>query len=175
MCAATAYRQSLRQTDAFPIGEAFSIVRPNVALCSDFTGMVDLGVTKGGKHKGAKEFIHITKGFVGVALVRALLDRAPGQTLLRSSVTAFRTWFAKALLRANLSSFNLKPYSLRRGGATWCFQQTFSMPYTVERSRWSDVRTARIYVTGGVAMLSTMQLPAATEAELRRFARNCIP
>ena len=74
------------------IGEAFSVTREKVALGLNYLGVVDLGMTKGGKRKGAKEFVPVREKVVGLALVRALTDRAQGEFLLQGSVSAFRAW-----------------------------------------------------------------------------------
>ena len=135
-----------------------------------FLGVVDLGMTKGAKRKGAREFVECTETFVGKALVRALHDLHPGETLLRGTVAAFRTWFSHALVRAEVDNYNLEPYSLRRGGATHCFQQCRNMSFVIERGRWSDAKTARIYVTEGLALLAQMRLSARVETQLKSWA-----
>ena len=152
------------------IGEAFAITRSQVALDRSFCGLVDLGMTKGAKRKGAREFVTCTEPLAGRALVRAFLNSAEHEALLSGTAYAFRAWFAAALDRTHLGAFRLKPYSLRRGGATHAFQQTGNMSYVVERGRWSDARTARLYVTEGRALLSQMTLPATTVANLRALA-----
>ena len=152
------------------IGEAFAITRERVAFNCSFIGVVDLGMTKGAKRKGAREFVECTESFVGKILVGALRDLQPGETLLRGSVAAFRQWFSHALVRAEVENHNLKPYSLRRGGATLCFQQSRSMSYVIERGRWSDAKTARIYVTEGLALLAQMKLSSAVTAKLESYA-----
>ncbi len=49
-----------------------------------------------------------------------------------------------------------KPYSLRRRGAPTHFQRHANLGLTMEIGRWSDSRTARLYVNRGLLQLSSM-------------------
>ena len=152
------------------IGEAFAITRSHVALGSDYCGTISLGMTKGAKRKGTPEHVTCTDALAGRALVKALQFSQYGDALLSGTPYSFRAWFSSALERTGLQRFGLKPYSLRRGGATHTYRQTCNMPFVVERGRWADTRTARLYVTEGLALINELQLPVETVARLRELA-----
>ena len=62
---------------------------------------------------------------------------------------AFRKRFAQLCHVFDLDSYNFRPYSLRRGGATDLFQRTQSMEAALIRGRWESSRVARIYISDG--------------------------
>ena len=68
--------------------------------------------------------------------------------------------FNKALDSLNLTSFQFRPYSLRRGGATWWFGRHHSLDKILLDGRWQAPRTARIYLNEGLSVLAELQLPA---------------
>ena len=49
-------------------------------------------------------------------------------------------------------------YSCRRGGATHHFRKTNNMALVCHVGRWNDARTARIYITDGLASLTDLSL-----------------
>eukprot|EP00959_Pyramimonas_sp_CCMP1952_P347621 7281349-Pyramimonas_sp.AAC.1 len=56
-------------------------------------------------------------------------------------------------------------YSIRRGGATHDFSYHGSLDRSIVRRRWSNSRTARIYITEGLAVLGEQRLlPASKDA-----------
>lgn len=57
-----------------------------------------------------------------------------------------------------LARSRLTLYGLRRGGATWHFLNFGNWDALAERGRWSQVRTARLYVEGAAAELTDMQI-----------------
>ena len=59
----------------------------------------------------------------------------------------------------NLTELALRPYSLRRGGATFFFQHHGSFDKLLLQGRWAAAKTARIYLNEGLAQLSEMQVP----------------
>lgn len=65
----------------------------------------------------------------------------------------FRTEFKRYLQEFDLSKHQFRPYSLRRGGATWVFQQTGSMEAALLKGRWGSSRVARIYISDALSYL----------------------
>ena len=53
---------------------------------------------------------------------------------------------------------NLTLYALRRGGATFDFQQHFTMGKTMELGRWATEKTARIYIDQAMAQQAEVSL-----------------
>ena len=59
-----------------------------------------------------------------------------------------------------------RPYSLRRGGATFFFQKHQSLDKTLVQGRWHTQKSARIYLNEGLAVLAQMRLPS-TDPKLK--------
>ena len=63
------------------------------------------------------------------------------------SGAAFRAAFKPYMLVLGLhDTFHLRPYSIRRGGASLLFVKTSSYDVCCEVGRWSNVRTAKVYI-----------------------------
>ena len=142
----------------------------HIALDSNYIGVVALPLTKIGQQRGAQEVVSISDPVVGRFLARAMQGRGPEETLLRMSPLEFRRWFTSALQELGLAAFRFRPYSIRRGGATFDYQRGNDIASTCFRGRWGSSRTARIYVTDGLALLTSMHFSAAIRAQLQRFA-----
>ena len=63
---------------------------------------------------------------------------------------------AKAFLR--VSQRPLRPYSLRRGGATFWFSRHLNLDKLIIAGRWQAVKTARVYINEGLAVLAELHL-----------------
>ena len=80
--------------------------------------VVSLGLTKGGKRMGAAESITCHVHEVLRRLWRWKCTASP-QDLLVPSSSQWRTMFSRCLAELKLDDFGFRPYSLRRGGATF--------------------------------------------------------
>jgi hypothetical protein len=69
--------------------------------------------------------------------------------------------FSNLLAELGLESFQFRPYSLRRGGATFWFGKHGSFDRLLVQGRWHAQKTARIYIDSGVAALAEMKIPTA--------------
>ncbi len=118
--------------------------------------VVSLGLTKSGKRQGASESITLTVFDV----VRRLLQwKQSSKLTLTGTAAAWRSEFAKILHALNLEQFQFRPYSLRRGGATFWFSKHGSFDRLLVQGRWQAPRTARIYINEGLAVLAEMKVP----------------
>ena len=108
------------------------------------TVIVNLGFTKSGKRKGAPEKVVCRDETTTLMLALVLEGRPAGTKLVQGGMASFRMNFASHA--AKIRSEELRPYSLRRGGATYMFGVTGNMSKTTEKGRWANVRTARIYI-----------------------------
>ena len=160
----TAFHSFLR------IGEAFAICRQAICLNAESCGIIQLGWTKGAKRKGAEEFTHVEETCVGRLLLRALTLKSLTEPLLAGSAGGFRRWFEDACCRLGVAHCGFRPYSLRRGGATHHWEVGGNLAKTIERGRWSSVKTARIYLVEASAALLVMNLSPAVVLVLKRFA-----
>ena len=76
--------------------------------------------------------------------------------------------FNQCLSELNIGEPGFRPYSLRRGGATFWFQKHQNLDRILIQGRWHTQKSARIYLNEGLAVLSQMKLPA-TDAHLKPF------
>ena len=120
--------------------------------------VVSLGFTKGGKRMGAAESITI-----GVELVLVWLKlwkaKSTAQESLCYSSSQWRAKFAECLSSVGLEPLGFRPYSLRRGGATYWFSKSGSLDRVVVLGRWAAQKTARICINEGMATLAEMAVP----------------
>ena len=119
--------------------------------------IIILPITKSGLRFHTQESVVIDDGTVVRLLSYLLRHLAPEQAILSTSATDFREKFEQLTVALECQQFRFKPYSLRRGGATSYFKRTRNMPATLERGRWQDTATARIYIAEGQQALSEMQ------------------
>ena len=125
--------------------------------------IISLGLTKSGKRQGAAESITITVHDV----VRRLQQwKLSSSKPLVASAQGWRTKFAQSLVDLGLDEFQFRPYSLRRGGATFWFSKHGSFDRLLVQGRWQAPKTARIYINYGLATLAEMRIPTS---KLRGF------
>jgi integrase len=130
-------------------------LRSSHLLCSpqEKQVLVSLGMTKGGKRQGAAESV-ILGVEQGVFLTRAWKRVALNGTPLASSPAKWRSLFTESLAALGLERFQYRPYSLRRGGATFWFQKHHNLDRILVQGRWLAHKTARIYINEGLAMMA---------------------
>ena len=122
--------------------------------------LISLGLTKGGKRQGAAESVIL--GFEpAVNLVKKWKAVAASTTPLAKSPSHWRGLFSECLIALKLDQFGFRPYSLRRGGATFWFSKHQSLDRILVQGRWQAQKTARIYINEGLSVLTGMKLPAS--------------
>ena len=120
--------------------------------------VISLGLTKSGKRHGAAEHVTIHTEEVCRRLF-AWKKTAKADSSLAGPAHKWRQRFAEIVDKVGFSAFDFRPYSLRRGGATYFFQSHGSFDRLLTMGRWNAVSTARIYVNDGLAVLAEMKLP----------------
>ena len=85
------------------------------------------------------------------------------------SSKAFRDKFRSLVAFFQLPA-TLKPYSLRRGGATSDFKSHGSMEKTLLRGRWGSTGAARNYVQEGLSALTKLSLTHRSATLLKHYA-----
>ena len=119
-----------------------------------------LGKCKSGKRKNQDEFVTLDHQPT-IAITIAFVKNKPGNHLVCGVTPArWRQLFQHHLAGLHLGNVDLRPYSLRRGGATHAFSTTNSMSLVLERGRWAHTSTARIYVMEGLAIVQNTRLSA---------------
>ena len=136
------------------IGECSNLVKGNVSRSSG-SALLNLGWTKGGKRRGDRESVEATDAIV-LAFVDLMLHLRPGDRLFPFSYQKFNSAFHNLLVVFGLLSFNFKSHSLRRGGTTYEFRAHGSYDIICQRGRWSNARTARLYLAEATEMMNAL-------------------
>ena len=141
-------------------GELLGLRRTQVEVQQkEGPAILSLGLTKGGKRMGAAE--SVTSNVFDV--VRRLWQWRNSSVLqLTTTSQAWRTEFSNTLKSLDLDRFEFRPYSLRRGGATFWFGKHGSLDRLLIQGRWQAARTARIYINEGMAILAETNIPVAS-------------
>ena len=122
--------------------------------------VISLGFTKGSQRVGAAESTVL--GFdIAVRFVQQWMRLASPTKSLTPSPAAWRSLFNQALQSLQLESFGFRPYSLRRGGATFWFTKHGSLDTILVQGRWQTPKTARIYLNEGLAVLAELKIPVS--------------
>ena len=138
------------------------------------SGTIQLPDSKSGTRMGRVEVVLFQDSFCvrAAAKLRSLLpSEGP---LLQRSIPAYRAAFHGALEHFNLQTHLFQPYSLRRGGATHAWAMGAAFDKVQEQGRWSDARTARIYLTEGVQWLHEASYDPATLALQKAYSDNLV-
>ena len=145
-------------------GEILGLMPRQVEACTDNgPAVISLGLTKSGKRQGAAESITVN---VYDVVRRLRHGKLTSNSPLSSTVAQWRTKFSDAITDLGLESYQFRPYSLRRGGATFWFTKHGSFDRLMVQGRWQAPRTARIYINSGLAALTEMKIPVS---QLRGF------
>ena len=120
--------------------------------------LISLGLTKGGKRVGAAESVVLGQTQV-VTLVKRWKAIATTSKFLTPKPAAWRSLFNDSLAALGLQDHGFRPYSLRRGGATFWFSKHQSLDRILVQGRWQTQRSARIYINEGLAILASLQIP----------------
>ena len=120
--------------------------------------IVSLGLTKGGKRLGGAESCVVGYDLVVKFLVqwKAIAGATTG---FATKPAQWRSLFNQCLETLKLQQYQFRPYSLRRGGATWWFSRHHSLDKILLQGRWQAPKTARTYINEGLAVLAELQLP----------------
>lgn len=153
-------------------GEALKL-RPVDFTLNSICGICSLKETKSGRRNSANEAISITDPIVLetlMALCELRTERGlEMQPLWAASGSAFRTRFKNLCVIFGLQRHAFRPYSLRRGGATWTFQKGKSMEEALLRGRWESSRVARIYIMDALSYLPSIQRSPYTAKMLEKY------
>ena len=119
--------------------------------------VVSLGLTKTGKRQGAAESVVLGYDIV-VFFLKRWKSLAGTFQALAPTPAVWRKLFNQELEALKLQSFGFRPYSLRRGGATWWFSRHQNLDRILIQGRWSAPKTAKIYLNEGLAVLAELRL-----------------
>eukprot|EP00438_Fugacium_kawagutii_P026039 Skav215411 [mRNA] locus=scaffold356:146656:153836:- [translate_table: standard] len=137
-------------------------------------GLVSLPSSKSGVRNNSKESVSLHDPIV-LDSVQAMVDLKYqlGQQHLpcwSRSGTSFRKLFQQAAEAVGAGNLSLRPYSLRRGGATYEMQSHGLMERTLIRGRWKNSNIARLYICDGLSLLPTLKLSWEAKLKIARFS-----
>ena len=135
-------------------------------------GVVSLEASKGGLRTGSKEAVALRDPCTLKLLdtLWACRKQFPGQKLWSSSGQAFRNQLQRYLRYFRVCHLEYKPYSLRRGGATFLLQQGVPLEAILLRGRWRSVSVARLYLEDGLAQLPSLRIPHLDLQRITQYA-----
>ena len=151
----------------FRTGELLAMKWGDFTFHPNQTVTITLPLSKGGQRKGIIEDVHVFDSNLVKLLEHFGKHQPKGALLLQAPEGWFRRMFADFCAMIRLPS-TVKPYSLRRGGACHYFLLTGSMDKTMERGRWGNQKTARIYVN--TALLEKNAAADATDKCLKKYS-----
>ena len=122
--------------------------------------VISLGLTKSGARQGAAESVTIHDSSVLPGLYQWKCQAKP-HDYLTVKPHAWRKLFNQGIEALKLQEYAYRPYSLRRGGATFFFQHHGSFDRLLIQGRWGAAKTARIYLNDGLAQLSEISVPTS--------------
>lgn len=155
-------------------GEVLGIRNKDVTVDSSLsTAIISLGMTKGGKRTGAAESVSVSVSEVVRRLAQWKRSTSAG-SLLTPSPYSWRKSFSEALTARGLTEWEFRPYSLRRGGATFWFGKHGSLDRILVQGRWMAARTARTYLNEGLAVLAEMSIPQSKLLPFHRVYLNAL-
>lgn len=138
-------------------------------------GVVTLKSSKSGLRRGMEEAVAIRDG-LSLSLLRTLFClRQPsrGDKLWPHSGQSFRDKFRQLLRFFNIEHLEFKPYSLRRGGATYLLQEGVPLDTILIRGRWHSLAVARLYLEDGMAQIPNIRIAPADRARLESYSGQC--
>ena len=140
-------------------GELLQLQSWNIHMSSHAQpAVISLGLTKSGKRQGAAESVTLTERNV-LKLLWFWKQQVPDHTFLTSKPHVWRQLFNECLQGLDIQQWGFRPYSLRRGGATSLFVKGGSLDQVLLLGRWTALKTAKIYLNSGLAMLADLKIP----------------
>ena len=140
-------------------GEILALNSSHISVESERgPAVISLGMTKGGQRQGAAESVALTAE-QPIRWLWAWSRKCPDHQPLCSTPAHRRKQFNDNLKAVGFEGHGFRPYSLRRGGATYWFKKWGTpLDRLLLYGRWQNAKTARTYVNDGLFVLASMQL-----------------
>ena len=156
-------------------GGIFALRCGHVHGTENDVGVIMMPFTKGTSRRGGVESVTVTDKPLLKVFRKLYRGCLPGEPVWPHSATYFRSWFAAIVEELGLTEVGIKPYSLRRGGATDHFLSTGQYDLVTERGRWAHSKTARIYINEGVLIHGATVMSPRIENRFRMLAAAYLP
>lgn len=144
---------------------------------SEHCGVVSLATSKSGLRTGTQEAVALRDSLT-LDLLRTLtcvMRPSPTDLIWPHSAQFFRMTFNRYLTALQLSHLQLKPYSLRRGGATFMMICNLPLEAILVRGRWKSISVGRLYLEDGLAQIPSLRLSPETLALVQSWASATPP
>ena len=145
-------------------------VRPCDFLIGPQHGIVTIPTSKSGVRHNVKESVTIDDPItleLCRIMVRDLKQSGLGQVPCWSgSAQSFRNKFYSLCSHFKIEHLKLKCYSIRRGGATYDWQQHGLMERTLLRGRWASTSVAKLYITDALSQIPSLTISTTIRREL---------
>ena len=143
-------------------GEALALRRSDVAFHTSgrARAVICLRSTKTSGRKRAAEFVDIEDPFVAFVLRMACELVGPDDFLFVFTYNDLRLRIRALSTEVGVEAFGFRPYSFRRGGASWDFRVHGSFDRAMLRGRWKNLSSAQVYLTDARAAAVACLLPA---------------
>ena len=139
-------------------GELLSLKAKHVSISkAKGPAVLSLGLTKSGKRQGAAESVTVHAEDVCRRLHQWKTVAHP-ESLLTGPAHAWRKQFSDTIQAVKLDQLEFRPYSLRRGGATYYFQLHGRFDSLLVLGRWQAAATARLYLNEGLSVLAELRM-----------------
>lgn len=145
------------------VTELTSLMREDLVFGDQFDERVDDLYRQSGARlrrakTGTEQWCEILRPSVRNIVRTHAATRLPGQPLFGFSSNEYRRFFKRTCAALGLSG-SYVPHSLRHGGGTFLFLLGMPMDRILIRGRWSERKSARIYIQRGRALLLSMSVP----------------
>ena len=151
--------------------EFLALSAKNVAINQAGGGVISLPWSKSAQRSGNVEYVTIDDPNVGQRLAAITKHLPPDALLLRGTSTEFRQFFARALRELKVEQHDFRPYSVRRGGASFDFATYGDIKRTMARGRWGGWNVARTYITEGWQVLHHLALSPETNKRIKHYSQ----
>ena len=135
------------------------------------TGTLCLPVTKSGARSGAPEMVTLDDPELGKRIINFCASLPTSALVCNIGYIEFRAFFAEAMAHLRVEHLLLRPYSIRRGGASFDFLTFGSLERTISRGRWASIKTAKIYINEGWSQLVNLTIVPLLAKHLSSFAQ----
>lgn len=137
-------------------------------------GVVSLQQSKTGHRTGSQEAIAVRDSLTLQLLSTMVAIRHPcaGDLLWPHSGQSFRSGFRALCDYFQVAGLHFKPYSLRRGGATYLLQQNVALESILVRRRWRSLQVARLYLQDGMAQIPGLRSSAGQQRVISAWAKK---
>lgn len=156
-------------------GELLSLRYKDLEASSD-CAIVSLATSKSGLRTGAHEAIAI-RDKLTLDLLNTLLvvtEYHPGDKLWPWSGQSFRAEFSTLSKFFRVCRLKFKPYSMRRGGATFLLQEGMALESILIGGRWKSVAVARLYLEDGLSLVPSLRIHGTDRARVNSYANKTL-